>query len=114
MLDLFIGVLAFYLFGYCIAYGDTHDVGFADTGAHLCISTNHLVQRTVCRRLRLRLGALVLQLLLRDNGSDYQQWCPNLSLSKGPLLVPSEIQLLTTSRLLPDGWPSSPTWSYRQ
>jgi len=35
MLDLFIGVLAFYLFGYCIAYGDTHDVGFADTGYDL-------------------------------------------------------------------------------
>ena len=37
MLDLFIGVLAFYLFGYGIAYGETHDVGFADTGLSPCL-----------------------------------------------------------------------------
>ena len=114
MLDLFIGVLAFYLFGYSIAYGDTHDVGFADTGGHLCFSANHLVQRIVCRRLRLRLGALVLQLLLCDNGRHYQQRCSALSLNTGLLLTPAEWQPLAMSRLLPDAWPSSRTWSYRQ
>lgn len=33
LLDLCIGVLAFYTFGYTIAYGDTYDVGVADAGA---------------------------------------------------------------------------------
>lgn len=35
LLDLCIGVLAFYTFGYTIAYGDTYDVGVADAGASL-------------------------------------------------------------------------------
>jgi len=35
LLDLCIGVLAFYTFGYTIAYGDTYDVGVADAGFDL-------------------------------------------------------------------------------
>jgi len=35
LLDLCIGVLAFYAFGYTIAYGDTYDVGVADAGFDL-------------------------------------------------------------------------------
>ena len=34
LLDLCIGVLAFYVFGYTIAYGETVDVGVADAGPH--------------------------------------------------------------------------------
>lgn len=35
LLDLCIGVLAFYVFGYTIAYGETEDVGIADAGFDL-------------------------------------------------------------------------------
>ena len=34
LMDLCIGVLAFYVFGYTIAYGETEDVGIADAGPH--------------------------------------------------------------------------------
>lgn len=38
LLDLCIGVLAFYIFGYTIAFGETEDVGIADAGHAVGVS----------------------------------------------------------------------------
>ena len=51
LLDLCIGVLAFYLFGYTIAFGESYDVGIADAGAHIANEQNECVVQG-CRSQR--------------------------------------------------------------